>query len=76
VPSVSLDTADAMELAGLLQLLARWLASDPRRLGASLLDFIGHPAYGPRELQDDLHRLAFLIGGTGGEELFGLPEQP
>jgi hypothetical protein len=73
VPALSIDTADAAELAELLQLLAGWLASDPGRLGASLPDFIGHPAYGPSELQGDLHRFAFLLGGTDGEELFGQP---
>jgi len=76
VPVTSIDTTDAAELAELLQLLAAWLASDPGRLGASLLQFIGHPAYGTRELQGDLHRFAFLLGGTDGEELFGLPGQP
>ena len=40
-------TADVMELAETLQLIARWLTADPERLAASLLVFIGHPAYGP-----------------------------
>jgi hypothetical protein len=31
VPSVNLETADAAELAGLLQFLAGWLTSDPAR---------------------------------------------
>jgi hypothetical protein len=76
VPATSIDAADAAELAELLQLLAQWLASDPGRLGASLLEFIGHPAYGTSELKGDLHRFAFLLGGTDGEELFGPPAQP
>ena len=76
MPVTSIDTADAAELAELLQLLAGWLASDPGRLGASLLQFIGHPAYGTSELQGDLNRFAFLLGGTDGEELFGPPAQP
>jgi hypothetical protein len=76
VPATSLDTADAAELAELLQLIAGWLASDPARLDASLLAFIGHPAYGTRQLQDDLHRFAFLLGATDGEDLFGPPGQP
>ena len=71
MPSMSLDLADAAELAELLQLIAGWLASDPARLDASLLAFIGHPAYGTRQLQDDLHRLAFLLGSNDGEPLFG-----
>ena len=41
-----IDTADAIELTETLQLIARWLASDPARLTPSLLDFIGHPAHG------------------------------
>lgn len=76
MPVISIDTADAAELAELLQFLAGWLASDPGRVGASLLAFVGHPAYATRHLQDDLHRFAFLLGGTDGEELFGPPGQP
>jgi hypothetical protein len=73
MPSISLDSADAIELAELLQFLADWLSGDPYRLGASLLAFIGHPAYGTQQLQDDLHRFAFLLGGNDGEPLFGHP---
>jgi hypothetical protein len=76
VPSTAIDMADAAELAELLQLIASWLASDPAALAASLLTFIGHPAYGTQELQDDLHRFAFILGCTDGEELFGPPEGP
>jgi len=68
--------ADAAELAEILQLIASWLASDPAALGASLLKFIGHPAYGTQELHDDLHRFAFILGATDGEGLFGPPEAP
>jgi hypothetical protein len=74
MPGMNLDTADAIELAELLQFLSDWLATDPARLGASLLAFVGHPAYGTRELQDDLHRFAFLLGGSDGEPLFGPPQ--
>ena len=76
MPVTTIDTADAAELAELLQLIAGWLASDPARLDASLLEFIGHPAYGTRQLRDDLHRFAFLLGCTDGEGLFGPPEGP
>jgi hypothetical protein len=75
MPSMSLDSVDAAELAELLGFLADWLASDPSRLGASLLTFAGHPAYGTRQLQDDLHRFAFLPGGNDGEPLFGPGQQ-
>ena len=46
MPDLRLDAVDAVELAELLQFLAGWLARDPDRLGASLEDFVGHPAYG------------------------------
>lgn len=75
MPSISLDTTDAIELAELLQLIARWLATDPERLAASLLAYIGHPAYGPDALRADLERFAFLLGGNDGEHFFG-QEQP
>jgi hypothetical protein len=71
MPRTCIDTADAIELAEILQLIARWLTADPERLAASLLDFIGHPAYGPDALRADLDRLAFLLGGNDGEFLLG-----
>ena len=75
MPRTCIDTADAIELAQTLQLIARWLASDPARLAASLLAFIGHPAYGPAQLRQDLDRFTFLLGGDDGEALFGHHEQ-
>lgn len=60
-----------IELAETLQLIARWLAADPERLTASLLGFIGHPAYGPDALRAGLDRFAFLLGGNDGEFLLG-----
>ena len=68
---VTLNTNDAAELAEMLQFLADWLKSDPGRLGASLEDFVGHPAYNTRQLREDLHRFTFLLGGRDGESLFG-----
>jgi hypothetical protein len=75
MPSMNLDTADAAELAGLLQFLSQWLARDPGRLAASLEDFVGHPAYGISQLRMDLDRFTFLLGGNDGEPLFE-PGQP
>lgn len=49
MPVTPIDMADAAELAELLQLIAGWLASDPATLGASLLKFTGHPAYGTQD---------------------------
>jgi hypothetical protein len=46
MPEVRLDAADAAELAEMLQFLSEWLARDPGRLGASLEEFVGHPATG------------------------------
>jgi hypothetical protein len=57
----------------MLQFLSQWLARDPTRLGASLGEFVGHPAYGISQLRNDLERFVFLLGGSDGELLFGLP---
>jgi len=46
MPEMKLDVVDAAELAELLQFLSQWLARDPARLGDSLAQFAGHPAYG------------------------------
>ena len=73
MPEVRLDTADAAELAEMLQFLTGWLARDPARLAASLEEFVGHPAYGITQLRDDLERFTFLLGGSDGESLFGPP---
>jgi len=50
VPGMTLDLADAAELAEMLSFPGHWLASDPGRLGPSLEDFAGHPAYGLQQL--------------------------
>ena len=71
MPRISLDSTDAGELADMLQFLSEWLARDPERLGPSLGDFIGHPAYGTGDLRHDLERFIFLLGGSKGEPLFG-----
>jgi hypothetical protein len=70
VPTTSLDTGDAAELAELLQFLTDWLTSDPDHLDASLTRFTGNPAYGLSTLRADLHRFTFLLGGNDGEPLF------
>jgi hypothetical protein len=48
---VTLSTNDAAALAEVLQFLADWLKRDPGRLGASLEDFVSHPAYNTRQLR-------------------------
>ena len=71
MPELRLDAVDAAELAELLQFLSQWLSRDPARLGESLAQFVGHPAYGLAQLHDDLQRFVFLLGGSDGEDLFG-----
>ena len=71
MPEVRLDAVDAFELAELLQFLSQWLGRDRGRLGASLGEFVGHPACNAGELRRDLDRFTFLLGGDDGEALFG-----
>ena len=71
MPDVSLNATDAAQLAEMLQFLSGWLAAGPS-LGASLGRFAGHPAYGISDLRADLDRFAFLLDGSGGEELVDL----
>lgn len=68
MPSMTLDAVDAAELAEMLAFLSRWLARDPGRLGASLGDFVGYPAYSIQHLRDDLDRFVFLLGGSDEEQ--------
>ena len=71
MPEVKLDATDAAELAEMLQFLSEWLSRDTGRLGPSLAQFVGHPAYGIAQLRQDLERFVFLLGGSDGEQLFG-----
>jgi hypothetical protein len=71
MPAIKLDVTDAAELAEMLQFLSGWLGRDPARLGPSLEEFVGHPAYGLDQLRDDLERFVFLLDGSDGEPLFG-----
>ena len=71
MPEVKLDVTDAAELAEILQFLSQWLARDPIRLATSLEEFVGNPAYGIQDLDGDLERFVFLLGGGDGEPLFG-----
>ena len=59
----------------MLQFLSDWLARDPARLGSSLEQFVGHPAYRTAQLRADLDRFVFLLGGSDGEPLFGPPHK-
>lgn len=62
MPGLTLDINDAGELADVLIFLRDWLTAD-RALEASLTARIGHPAYGVRQLRDDLSRFIFLLRG-------------
>ena len=74
MPGITLDLSDAVELAETLTFLADWLSgSQEQALAASLTAFVGHPAYTTDTLCADLHRFAFLLGASDGEELFGEP---
>ena len=74
MPGITLDPADAAEIAETLTLLTGWLSgSHKHALADSFAAFIGHPAYNTGTLCADLHRFAFLLGASDGEELFGEP---
>jgi hypothetical protein len=74
MPKVTLDLSDAAELAEMLTFLAGWLSgSQKQALDVSLAAYVGHPAYNIDTLRADLHRFAFLLGASDGEELFGEP---
>jgi hypothetical protein len=74
MPQITLDMGDAAELAEMLTFLADWLSGSQKQiLGESFAAFVGHPAYNTDSLRADLHRFAFLLGASDGEELFGEP---
>jgi hypothetical protein len=69
-----LDLGDAAELAEMLTFLGSWLSGSQKQiLAESLATFVSHPAYTTETLCADLHRFAFLLGETDGEELLGEP---
>jgi hypothetical protein len=74
MPGVTLHLSDAAEPAETLTFLADWLSgSQKQALAGSLTAFAGHPAYTTDALCADLHRFAFLLGASDGEDLFGEP---
>ena len=74
MPQITLDTGAAAELAEMLAFLASWLSGSQKpALDESLAAYVGHPAYNTGTLCTDLHRFAFLLGASDGEELFGEP---
>jgi len=74
MPGITLDPADAAELAETLTFLTQWLTgSQKQALADSFAAFVGHPAYNTGTLCTDLRRFVFLLGASDGEELFGEP---
>ena len=74
MPQITLNMADAAELAETLTFLTSWLSGSQRQIPAgSFAAFVGHPAYNTATLCADLHRFVFLLGGNDGEELSGEP---
>jgi len=74
MPQITLDLADAIELAETLTFITGWLSgSQEQALADSLTAYTGHPAYDIKALRADLHRFVFLLGVSDGEELFGEP---
>ena len=72
MPQITLDMADAAELAEMHTFLASWLTGSQKQiLAESFAAFVGHPAYDTGTLCADLHRFAFLLGASDGDELFG-----
>lgn len=71
-----LAPADAIELREMLEFLNDWLDScDRPDLSASLTKFTGGGS-GAADLQVDLARFVFLLGGDdSGEDFFGPPAQ-
>ena len=77
MPGITLDMGDAAELAEMLTFLADWLSGSQKPiLAKSLAAFVGTTAYTTDALRADLHRFAFLLGLSDGEELFGEPAPP
>lgn len=65
---VSLDAADAVELAEILGFLSDWLLSDPNRLDTSLYEFLGATELARHaatldELRTDLDRFTNMLLG-------------
>ncbi len=74
MPQIRPGLGDAAELAQMLTFLAGWLSGSQKPvLGKSLATYVGHPAYNVDDLRTGLHRFAFLLGETDGEELFSEP---
>ena len=63
----TISTDHTSELAEILQFIADWITADREHLDTSLVTFVGSRAYDIAELEADLHRYAFLLGGNDGQ---------
>ena len=66
---MNLAPEDAAELAGFLQFIAGWIASDREHMGTSLLDYIGDTPYSLGRLRLDLDRLTSVLREDNGESI-------
>lgn len=68
MPTIRLDTADAIELTELLQFVKEWLTTD-NKAKASFAQFVGSHSCDAADLCTDIERFSFLLGGNDGEHL-------
>lgn len=69
MPETTIRTDHAAELAEILQFIADWIAADHEHLETSFAAFIDSRGYDITELQADLNRYSFLLGGNDGQAL-------
>ena len=70
VAPLTLAAEDAMELAELLEFLAEWIEADPAGVGEVFNRFTDG-LFDVCQLQGELVRFAFLLGGDGGRFVSG-----
>lgn len=66
-----LNAGEVVELGELLEFVSDWLAADDRSMAESFRRFVGCGLYDLNELQADLSRFVFLLGGDDGASLAG-----
>lgn len=64
---MNLAPEDAAELAGFLQFIAGWIASDREHMGTSLSGYIGDTPYSLGRLRLDLDRFTSVLREDNGE---------
>lgn len=69
--NVCLAAEDATELAELLEFVADFIDHDLKRAGEALRAFVTSRGYDAASLKADLHRFAFLLGGSSARLVFG-----